>query len=322
MTVKQKWLLERLLIPTGIIPPFVTYDDLKYNEQSRKKIGNIGYEYFYILEQDSEKIKKSVIGGKTFALHVPWHGFPFIERLPQPLRGILNYIVLGEKRFPNDHIIKIRKSLEFAAQIGAKVITTHIIFFDHQHIPEELAQIAELEEKFQIKVAVEHEGNYLDLYQQKWGFSFKKVDGSYEWMTNPIKLIDTLKKFYPRKNFGLCLDTAALRNFNLPIIETVTPIYKNIIHYHLADNPVGGDDFALEINNPEIASLVSFLYEKKYSGLITAEIGATNNDFKEELIGKIYGATSLIGFPVFKGTCIKNAQRHIQNSCNYLLKNI
>lgn len=321
MTTKQKWLLERLLIPAGIIPPLVKVTDLVYSEKLRHKIGNIGFEYFYILEQSPDELNQSAIGGKIFAVHAPWQGFPPIEHLPAPLRQIMSRLVLGNKKFPNDHLLKLKKSLAFAKKIGAKVVTTHIIFFNHRRLPEELAQIAGLEEKFQISIAIEHEANYLPLYQ-KWGYSYKKINGDLEWMTNPLKLRDAVRKLYPRKSFHFCLDTGALQNFNLPIVPTARAMYQDIVHYHLADNPVGGDDLALEIKNPAITSLVNFLYEKKYAGYITVEVSATNGRTQEELLAKIYAASSLVGLPIFKKESIKNAQTHIQNSCQFLLRNI
>lgn len=320
LSPKQKWLLDRLLIPAGIIPPLVTIDDLNFNEDLRRSIGNQGFEYFYILDQDHAKLNQSAIGSKIHALHAPWHGFPPVEKFPGPIKKILTEILLGNRQHSKNLSDSIEKSLQFALKIGAKIVTTHIVYFDHQNIDKELSKLAALEEKYGLPIAIEHEGNYLHDYLKR-GYQFKKIDGDLDWMINPAKLLRTLHQFYPKKLFKLCLDTASLRNFDLPILETVKPIFDQIIHYHLADNPIGGPDLALEIKTPEIAQLVDFLYEKKYQGLITAEIGGTDGSLIEESLARIYAASAILGFPIFKKTVTTTAQHHIANSCHFLLNN-
>jgi hypothetical protein len=83
---------------------------------------------------------------------------------------------------------------------------------------------------------------------------------------------------------------------------------------------VPGQDLALEIASPGDIELVNFLYEKKWGGLINAEVNGAIG-FWEELVGKIYGASALLGFPILKNVGIRNAQRHQQNSCKFLLTN-
>jgi sugar phosphate isomerase/epimerase len=173
-----------------------------------------------------------------------------------------------------------------------------------------------MEEKFQILTVIEHEGNYIDSWL-KSAQNFRRFNGKLDWLTRPAEMIRALDSFYPRKKFGLCLDTSSLYGYSLPIMETAQKVWGRVAHLHLAGS-VPGQDLAAEINQPEIAELVKFFSRHKYSGFITAEVNGTVGKL-EALIAQIYGASSIVGLPVLKSRGVANAQRHIRRSCQYLL---
>lgn len=320
VTSKQQWLLSRLLIPAGILPPAVTYDDLKYNEALRQKIGNVGFEYFYILEQDTSKINSSPLGGKVFALHAPWPYFGHRSLAGNPaLLKIAEKVIFSHgKKIPREFKEMAQKSFDFASKIGARVVTFHIYFFNHEEIGEELAFLADLEKNYPgIWAAIEHEDAEHVYDYLKQGSKFLQFDGGYRWMMQPETLIKKLDQFFPKKKFGLCLDTAALISLDAPLLATTKKVLERINHVHLAGSIVG-QDLASEIDRADIVGVVELLYKNGYKNFITAEINGAIGA-KEELLAKTYAAGSVVNTPLFKSQVVANAQRHIYNSCRYLL---
>lgn len=318
MNQKHSWLLNRLLIPAGILPPAIKFADLAANEQTRQKIGNTGFEYFLILDQDPDFLNNSAVGKKIHAIHFPWPEFPMIAALPEPLKTIANQLTLGKDAFPRNHIVSYPRIFSIAKSVGAKVLICHISFLDHHHLAKEFALLARLEKDFQIPVAIEHEALYA--YQQAKTTYFLQAEGNYHWMVDPVLLDKTLSQMFPGKKFRYCLDSASLINSGLPVVATARKIYSKTIHYHLANNPVGGHDIALEINNQENVDLVNFLYQRNYSRFFTAEVSGTVGK-KEEILARLYATSAVLNLKVFKKEVYQNAQRHIENSCRYLLDN-
>lgn len=320
VTQKQSWLAKRLLIPAGILPPAVKYHDLSTNEELRQRIENIGFEYFYMLEQDSSKVNSSSIGGKIFAMHAPWPHFGH-QSLKNPLfKKIADAAIFGirnERQITRDFIPMAEQSFKFAKEIGAKVVTFHIYFFNHKHLGEELDTLAKMWKEYQITPAIEHDGPYIPEFAQS--HYYQKFNDSYDWMVDPNLMIKAIDKIYPAKKFGICLDTASIIGKELPMIKTVTPVLDRIVHVHLAGSEKG-KDLASEIDRPDIVNVVSLLHKHDYKGYITAEINGTIGE-NEERIARLYGASSLLGLSLFKNKAIANAQRHIQRSCQYLLEN-
>ncbi len=320
MNQNQTWLLKRLLLPLGIIPPTINLEDFNYYEKTRNKVGNIGFEYFYMCGQNFDDINKSIIKDKIYALHTPWNGFPPIEKLSEPTKSLVKFLILRNREIPKDIIERTRLSLEFAKKIGATVIVSHVSFFDHHKLKEQLQKFAELEDQYKIPIAIEHDAPYVYEHLKK-GTYYLKIDGSYDWIINPATMSTALHKILPEKQFGICYDSAALIGANIPLIKSAKPIIKQIIHVHLANNNVGTKDEALEIDRPEIVDLVNYLYESNYSKLITAEIHGVVGDF-EELTAKAHTALALVGIDLLRPTVLTNSQRHLQNSCNYLLNGL
>jgi len=319
MTPKQKWLLERLLIPAGILPPALKYEDLKYNEELRQKIGNLGFEYFYLLEQDPAKVNSSPIGGKIYAVHAPPPNFEHSAVENRLLNRITNFIIYRKNKIPPEFSITARKSFVFAKKIGSKVITFHIGQFNHKRIKKDLAILEKLEKRSGITAAIEYEGPYI-LDYLNFGNYYQQLDGSYDWLTDPSKMINHLDYLYKAKKFKICFDTASLIGCSRPIIQTLERVVSRVTHVHLAGS-VPGRDLAGEIDKPEIAEVVDALYKNNYSGYITAEVNGTAGK-KEEMQMMIYGISRLLGFSFLQKKTIANAQRHIENSCKYLLKSI
>jgi sugar phosphate isomerase/epimerase len=287
-------------------------------EEVRKKIGGAGFEYVLLMDQDPQKINQSVIGGKIPAVHAPFPAFGHIS-FGQSLFLIelITNLIYGKNRIPDNFEIISEKTFRFAKAVGAKVAVFHTYSFDHQRIPENLARLAEMEEKFSIRALIEHEGNYVDTWMKNWK-EFKKVDGAIDWMIKPEKLIGALDKFYPRKKFQICLDTSSLYGYELPIIDTAAKVWTRVGHLHLAGSQPG-IDLAAEIDQPEIALLAEFFYDHDYKGLINAEVNGTNNK-PEEWIADIYGASAILRVPILKKQFRENTQRHFENSCRYLLR--
>lgn len=322
MTPKQKWLAQRLILPAGILPPAVTYADLKTNAQSVQKTGVAGIEYDLLMDQDVQKIKTSAIGNKILAVHAP---FPFFGHASfknnMALINLATIILYGKNWIKNENFREtVDKTCAFAKNLGAKITVFHTYHLDHHDLGGSLAYLAEAEKKFGVTVTMEHEAAYAyDWETHPWKY-FKKIDGSIDWTTNPLKMLAVLDKERPQKKFALCLDTCSLISLKMPLLSTLKKVYPRLGHLHMA-NSLPGFDLATEINSPEDTEIVRWLYDQKYSGLITAEINMTEGK-KEELIGQIYGASSILRFPVFKQQAVKNAQAHLENSCRYLLNNI
>lgn len=317
MNAKQKWLLERLLLPVGFIPNTINLQDFHYYEATRQKIKNIGFEYFYMMGQDMDAVNETVLHGKIHALHAPWNSFPPIDNLPKPLWSIADFLILRNRHFPEDLIERTKMALEFAHKTGAKVVISHISFFDHYQIKQQLQSFAALEEKFKISIAIEHDAPYI--YEQiKKGHYYLPIDGNYDWMIDPAKMSKTLRNILPQKQFGLCFDSASLIMSSLPLVETIKPIIDHVIHLHLASNKVGVKDEAREIDTPEIIDLVNFVFRSNYSKYITAEVNGAIGE-KENLLAKIHTALAICKCDILRQTVLLNAQKHLSNSCNYLL---
>lgn len=319
MSPKQSWLLERLLIPAGILPPALNYADLKYNEESRLRIGNFGFEYFYILDQKPDKINSSAISGKIGAVHAPWPEFEHHTLSNPVLHKLANYVLLGGKRTNVDFNLMAQKSFDFSGKIGAKVVTFHIEFLDHTHLAENLAFLDRMEKETGIVCAMEYDGAYIPEYVRR-GRKYLQIEGSYDWMMNPVKMIKVLDQLYPAKNFGICIDTTALIGCNLPIIDTVQKVLNRIVHTHLAGSSAG-QDLASEIDRRDIVEVADMLYQNSYRGFITAEINATLG-LNEQRLALIHGGLSLARINFLKKKVVSNAQKHIEKSCQYLLENI
>lgn len=322
MTDKQKWLKDRLLIPAGILPPAINYEDLQINENLRKSLGAAGFEYDLLMDQDGVKVRNSPIGKHIPAVHAPFPAFghsSFGKNIM--LIQLVTNLVYGKNRIPNVFTIICEKTFAMAKTVGAKIVVFHLYHFDHQRIPENLATLAEMEAKTGIRPVIEHEGNYIDNWMEKV-VNFKMVDGNRDWLFKPDKMISALDHFYPRKKFQICLDTSSLYGYELPIIGTAEKVWRRVGHLHLAGSLLG-IDLASEIDQPELVDLVRFFYDKKYDGLILAEINGTVGK-KEEIIAQIYGAAAIARLPIgpLKKQAAKNAERHIGNSCRYLLDNI
>lgn len=309
MTAKQKWFLDRLLIPAGILPPAINYADLKYNEELRQKIGNVGFEYFYMLEQDPEKIYKSAIGGKIFAVHAPWPFFPHVAAKNPLIQLVVDKIVYGNNKLPTTFSEMAEKTFQFAKSVGAKIVVIHTFAFDN--LSKNLEQIAQLQKTYQITATIEHEGPVFADPKTK---SVKQTLGQYSWMSDPVQVS---QKVSPIK---ICVDSCSLIGCRLPILETVKKVFAHTAHIHVADS-IPDHDQAGEIKNYLIVDLVNYLFTKNYPGFILAEINGTSGFF-ENLIAQIYGGTSILRVPMLKKFAIQNAQAHIQNSCNFILKNI
>lgn len=317
-TRKRQWLLDRLLVPAGILPPAVSYEDLQHNEEMRQRIGNVGFEYFYLIKQDANKVKLSSVGKKIFAMHAPWPTFGH-NSLENPILNKLANLVIFQNerlRLPIEFETMATNSFEFAKQIGARIIVFHIYFLNHHKIKENLAYLASLEQKYNITATIEPEGPAFYSYVLPQG-DFYEYEGNHDWMSVPEKLIKVLDQFSPKHKFNLCLDTASLLGRELPILPTVKSVINRISHVHLSSSPVGRD-VAGEIDRPEIAEVANLLYNNKYQGYITAEVnGAIGHE--EEMLARMHGAMSLVRLNLLKKKTVMNAQRHIENSCRYLI---
>lgn len=321
-TTIQNWLLKRLLLPAGILPPGIKFSDLKYAKQIQEEIGNLGFEYFYTIDQDASLVNSSPIGGQIYAMHAPWPIFGPFQRMAEPWRSLGYKLFFGDTRLPREFTQMSQKSFEFAKKIGAKVVTIHTVFFDHKNLESNLAHLASLEEKFQIKAAIEHEGNYMYEGTYYDVSTFKKFDNSYDWIIDPVKMVSILDKIYPRHKFQICFDTAALINSKISIIKTVEKLFDRIGHVHLASNPENiNDDLAWEIDRPDIAEVAKILYQKKYQGFITAEVAAYVGEH-EARIANLYGILSVLRIPAFKKEVVGFTRNHQVNSVKYLLDHL
>lgn len=320
MTAKQKWLKEHLIIPAGILPPAIKYNDLFVYEQTRKRVGNVGFEYMLLMDQDPQKINSSPIGGKIYAVHAPLPSFS--HALLGNHRNLIEFVtnlIYGKNRIPYDSKTVADKTFLFAKAVGAKIVVFHTYHLKSK-IKESLAYLAQWEDKTKIIPVIEHEATYVDFCTKNKLFEIYSHDGSFAWATDPIKMIAVLDKVFPQKKFGICIDTSSLYSFSMPILSTVKQCFDRITHVHVTGS-VPGKDLASEIDQPELANMICWLYEHNYSGLINAEINGTGNKL-EEIIAQIYGASSILKLPILKSFAVKNAQRHIENSCKFLLENV
>lgn len=320
MTAKQKWLLERLLIPAGILPPGIKYDDLKYNEQNRQQIGNLGFEYMLLLNQDSSQVNSSKIGGKIFALHAPFSEFgASLAGKFEVTKKIATKLLYGNNKITDVFYKMSEITFKFAKDVGAKNITFHIGQLDHQDLPRSFAFLEKLTKESHIRGTIEYEGPYI-FTQIKNGLKLQTFEGSHDWLIKPETMLKAIDKIVPGNKLKITFDTASLIACQFPIKETFNNVEPRIAHVHLAGSAIGKDT-AAEIKVPEIAAVIDELYKTKYNGYITAEIAGTQ-DLTENLMATTFGLSAFLGLDLCKQTCVQNAQTHIQNSCNYLLKNI
>lgn len=257
------------------------------------------------MDQDPDKLNRSPIGHKIFAVHAPFPFFGHATAGNNPLvRNIITNILYGRNRIPHQNFqLVAEKTFRFAKTVGAKVVVFHSYSLG-ENIGESLALLASLEKQYKMIPTVEHEGPY----------------NHHAWQTDPKNLLKVLDKASPAKKFSLCLDTCSLIGCGLP----VEPIIKNLLprlgHVHLADTLTGRDS-ALEIHSPVQITALNILYAQKYSGFITAEVNGTVGK-KEEFEAQIYGLFSKFGGSFLKKTVYQNARRHIENSCQYLLTSL
>lgn len=320
MTAKQKWLLKRLLIPAGILPPGIKYDDLKLNAQNREQIGNIGFEYMLLLNQDSTQVNSSKIGGKIFALHAPFSEFgASLAGKFEVTKKIATKLLYGDNKITDDFYKMSEITFKFAKDVGAKNITFHIGQLDHSNLKKSLSQLVNLIKENHVQATIEYE-NPAIFEQIKFGKNLLTFEGSHDWLVEPAKMIKAIDSFLPKNNLKMTFDTASLIACQFPIAKTLTAVRNRIGHVHLAGSAIGRDTAAV-IDHPEISAVVDELYKTKYNGYITAEIAGTQG-LAENLMATVFGLSAFINLNLFKKTCVQNAQSHIQNSCNYLLKNI
>ncbi len=315
---KQKWLLSRLLIPAGILPPVVKYDDLKFNEENRAQVGNSGFEYYYLLEQNPMLVTKGPIKNKIFVLHAPWPEFNHSTTMNPIVGKIVEKIIFGKNKLPTDFKKMCQKSFTMAKILGARSVTLHIRFFDHSRLAEQLEFLSRTEKEFNIRANIEHDGTDIFL-NLKRGAKYLKINGSIDWMLDPRKMLKVIDQFSPNKNFTICFDTAPHISTGMPLMENLEATYDRISHVHLAST-LKGQDLPTDLNLPIFTEIVKFLFDKHYQGYITVESnGAVGPE--EERIAKIYAASSIAGLSILKKKTITNAQKHIYNSCQYLLEN-
>lgn len=294
-----------------MLPKIISFGDLRFNEALRREIGNAGFEYMLLVDQDPQKINSSSISKKIFSVHAPLLSFSHssLGKNKWFIEFVTNWIY-GPARFPNDRYLVAEKTIQFAKNVGAKIAVFHTYHFDQQNIPGFLDFLAKLENNLGVTSVIEHEGAYIH-----------DMDGFIhdEWTYDPIKMIKFLDKAYPKEKFQICYDTCSQISNSLPVMD-ITKVWQRVAIVHLADS-APGRDLALEISSQQDLDLINFLYEKRYRGLIHAEINGAIGLW-EELIGKIYGVSASFGLPIFKDIGVANAQRHIKNSCQFLLNNL
>ncbi len=316
MSKKQTWFLDRTLLPVGFLPPTINLEDFKIYENTRNELGIKGFEYFYILGQNFNDINSTVLADKIYVLHSPWQTFIPTASLPKVIKGPANFFLLKKRELSNDLIKRTEESLIFAKKIGARVIISHITFFDHHNLQKQLEQFAKLESHYKIPIAIEHDAPYIYKSLKK-GVFYQKYQGSYDWLINPKIMSQALSALLPRKKFGICFDTASLMCADLDILESIKPIYDQIIHVHLATNKIGFIDDAMEVNDPKIVDFINFLYEKDYSHKITLEVhGAIGK--KEHILAYLHTALAVGKINLLRNKVLSTAQVHLKNSCDYV----
>ena len=139
MNTKQKWLLERLLIPAGILPPAIKYDDLRFNEQNRQQIGNVGFEYMLLLNQNPNLVSSSAIGKKIFAVHAPFSEFgASLAGKNKYTKKLATKLLYGNNKITDNFYKMSALTFQFAKNVGAKNITFHIGQLDHSNLKKSL----------------------------------------------------------------------------------------------------------------------------------------------------------------------------------------
>lgn len=320
MNNKQHWLLDRLLIPAGILPPGIKYDDLKFNAQNREQIGNIGFEYMLLLNQESVKVNSSAVGGKIFALHAPFSEFgASLAGKFEVTKKIATKLLYGDNKITDDFYKMTELTFKFAKDVGAKNITFHIGQLDHSNLKKSLSNLASQIKNYHVQATIEYE-NPAIFEQIKFGKKLQTFEGSHDWLVEPEKMIQAIDSFLPKNNLKITFDTASLIACQFPITKTLTAVQERIGHVHLAGSAVGHDT-AAEIDRPEIAAVVDELYKEKYNGFITAEIAGTQG-LTENILATIFGASAFLNLNPFKQTCVQNAQGHITSSSKYLLNHL
>ncbi len=120
-------MINRFLLPAGYLPFIAPLSIFKYYEELRRKTGAVGFEYFYMVDQNPDIINSSPIGGKIFGIHGPW----------TQAGSYYKFIFHPKVAFNLEK--SAEKTLRFAKTVGAKYVVFHSIDIKNNFIQKLIA---------------------------------------------------------------------------------------------------------------------------------------------------------------------------------------
>lgn len=247
----------RFLLPAGYLPILAPYPVFKYYAEMQDS-NAAGFEYIYMVDQPVEKVIHSSIGGKIIGVHGPW---THLEDYPGPAIWVMNNL-LYKPRVSRNLLESARKTLAFAAAVGAKYCVFHSVDF----VPELPAMAKDY------KMAVYMEPD-------------PKLPGSPLWHYNHLALWEKLK-------LPIVFDTATPEWNGENLFDEWEKVKDHVVHIHLNEyQPHLNEDKGV-LKTEKMARFLGEVKKSGYDGYFDFEIGPFQNQ-ADKFIAALFLAACL-----------------------------
>ncbi len=302
MATKLTWPNNKFLLPAGFLPPVVPLSDFKFFEETRDNIA-LGYEYYFMISQDPEKINKSIIGGKIYGVHGPWLT---MDKHPSLYSQILYYIMFRPqvaKSAPKG----VFETIKFAKGLGAKYVVIHTSEIDLENPETFVKECLDLCEKLKIDFFLEPE------YKK----TMKTITGKLEkWHYDHLELFNKFK-------IPIVYDPATVELNGQDILKVWNEAKHGIGHIHLNEFVPGFNRDHGVMKSEKYKLLLGEIAKSKYSGFFTFEQDSIQSQ-KDFLIAALYTALSFLGitklFPQISVSYAAITQKYLRDSVEFSSK--
>ena len=291
MTTKLPWPNHRFLLPAGLLPPTVTLADFKYYEDLRSGRFShsspiaVGFEYYYIIDQDPQDVNRSPIGGKIKGVHSPWTQ---MKNSPGLMPKIYTHL-LFKPPLTGTLWEQAQKTVSFAEKVGAEYVVFHTPDVDLENPGRFVSKLLKLTKANRPKLFLEND------FEKSAAFLTKKP--AERWTFDPLAL-------YQKFRLPIVYDPATVEINGQSIDKTWQELMKvsrsninrTIAHIHLNEFvPALNRDHGI-MQSPRYADLLHQIAKTNYSGYFTFEVDYIQNlaDFAET---GLFVAASFLGLP-------------------------
>lgn len=278
---------ERFILPAGLMPPivrlsdFYLYDDLITGRFSKTSAIAGGFEYYFVISQDPEKINTSPIGGKIRGVHGPWTRMNQYKGLyPKLMHRILFKPPVST--LAHDGIIN---TIKFAHSVKASYVVFHTSELDLDNPESEVKEISKMCLDLNLKLFLENEG--------KAGLEGIFKGKPYpNWHSEPLPLF---------KKFGVpvVFDPATVEinsgsinsGWNNLVHFAGGKINEIVGHVHLNEYlPILGSDHGT-MKSPHYKELLRQISQSGYNGLFTFEVTGVQSEI-DKILSLIFAAAA------------------------------